>query len=276
MHEVKQNKTLNDEDFLLEVEAPVVAKKHKPGQFVVLRVHEKGERIPMSVFEKTENTISVPIKKLGKTSHMLSELEPGDHLEDVIGPMGKPLEIKDSGRVICSADLVCGYAEMYDVGKELKKRDNHVIQIMNFPSEDMVYFKEDVKKESDEFYLVTEDGSAGREGTSAELIERLLEEEDIDFVFAGGQISSAKEISELAESYNVPVKVFLRAIMVDATGMCGSCRVQVDGETKFACLDGPYFDGSKVNFDQLMNRMDLYNEQENLAFERYQKERGKE
>lgn len=276
MHKVHKKETLNSEDFLLEVEAPLVAKKHDPGQFVVLRVHEKGERVPMSVFKKKGDKISVPIKKLGKTSHMLNNLEPGDCLEDVIGPMGEPLEIKDYGRVICSADLVCGYAEMYDVGKALREKGNYVIQIMDFPSGDSVYFEEDVKEESDEFYLTTEDGSYGREGTSPEVIEELLENEDIDYIFAGGGISTVKEISELAESYDVPVKVFLRAIMVDATGMCGSCRVKVDGETRFTCLDGPYFDGSKVDFDQLMNRMELYEDQESLAFKRFQEKREEE
>jgi ferredoxin--NADP+ reductase len=273
-HEIIRKEDLNPQDYLIEVRAPVVAKKLQPGQFVVLLTHPKGERIPMSVQKAENDNITMFIKKLGKTSVELYTYAVGDHLENVIGPMGNSVQIKKYGNVAVCSDLVCGHAENYALCKALKQVDgNHVISMQTFPSKDMVYFEEELRGVSDEYYLTIEDGSYGIKGHYRDVLEQLLKKGKIDMVFAGGQTEGYVKLSELTKSYDVPTAVTLRPIMVDATGMCGSCRVFVDGEMKLACIDGPMFDAHKVNFKELLNRVKLFKKQEEIALEHYNKTR---
>jgi ferredoxin--NADP+ reductase len=269
-HEIIRKEDLNPKDYLIEVKAPMVAKKLQPGQFVVLMTHPKGERIPMSVQKVENGNVTMFIKKLGKTSVELYKYDVGDHLENVIGPMGNPVEIKKYGNIAVCSDLVCGHAENYALCKALKPVDgNHVISMQTFPTKEMVYFEEELRGVSDEYYITLEDGSYGIRGHYRDALKQLLEEGKIDMVFAGGQTEEYVKLSELTGAYNVPTMVTLRPIMVDATGMCGSCRVFIDGEMKLACIDGPMFDAHKVNFKELLNRVKLFKKQEVIALERY-------
>jgi len=272
MHKIVFKKDLNSEDYLIQVKAPLVAKKWKAGQFVVVRLHEKGERIPMSVQKVEGKTIFMLFKKLGKTSHELYSYKIGNTIRDVIGPMGNPIELKKYGNLVVGSDLVCGHAENYAISSALGKIGNHVISIQGFPTKDMVYLKEDLKSVTDEYYITTEDGSYGRKGLYTDVLKELLEKGNVDMIFAGGSFHELKKVANITKSYNVPAMVTLRTLMVDATGMCGSCRVFIDGEMKLACIDGPMFDAHKVDFDEVMNRNKMFKEEESLAFKRYKQQ----
>lgn len=276
-YEITRKEDLNSEDYLIEVRAPIVADKLQSGQFVVLLIHPKGERIPMSVQKAENGNITMFIKKLGKTSFELYTYKVGDCLENVIGPLGNPVEIKKYGNVAVCSDLVCGHAENYALCKALKQVDgNHVISMQTFPTKDMVYPEEVLaRRVSDEYYITTEDGSYGIKGHYREVLQKLLKQGKVDMVFAGGQTEGYIKLSELTKFYGVPTMVTLRPIMVDATGMCGSCRVFIDGKMRLACVDGPMFDAHKVNYKELLNRVKLFKKQEAIAMENYNKMRMK-
>jgi ferredoxin/flavodoxin---NADP+ reductase len=275
-YEIVDKRDLNSEDYAITVRAPLVAKKFKAGNFVVFRVHQKGERIPMSVQKTDGDTITMFIKKLGKTSMELDTLKAGDTLENVIGPLGTPVESKLYGNVVFASDLVCGHAENYAACKELREKGNHVISIQTFPSKDMVYLEDELRSVSDEYYITTIDGSYGRKGTYLDVLKELLEDRKVDAVFAGGILGTYIKLAELTRAYNIPTMVTMRMIMVDGTGMCGSCRLEVGGETKFACVDGPMFDAHLVNFDLVMARNNRFLEEEALSKELYLKSAHKQ
>jgi len=269
MHAIVDKKDLNPEDYLIQIKAPIVAKKWKPGNFVVLRLHDKGERVPMSVQKVVGDTISIFIKRLGKTSYELDSYKVGDTIKDVIGPLGNPVEVKKYGKVVVASDLVCGHAENYAISKALQEKGNYVISIQGFPTKSMAYLEEELKGVSDEHYVATEDGSYGRRGLHTDILEELLQKNKVDMIFAGGTFPGLKRIADITKSCNVPAMVTLRTLMVDATGMCGSCRVFVDGKMKLACIDGPIFDAHKVNFDEVINRNETFKEEEAIALEKY-------
>jgi ferredoxin--NADP+ reductase len=276
-YEIIRKEDLNSEDYLVEIKAPLIAKKWKPGQFVIFCLHEKGERIPMSIYDVDvgRGTITMFIKKLGKTSlELYNSFEVGSTIKDVIGPLGNSIELREYGNVVVASDLVCGHAENYAISKALKEIGNYIISIQGFPTNDMVYLKEKEKlrKIADEYYIVTEDGSYGIKGLYTDVLKKVLGEHDIDMVFAGGTFPVLKKVADITKSYNVSAMVTLRTIMVDGTGMCGSCRVEVDGQTKFACVDGPIFDAHKVNFDLVIKRNERFEEEEEQARERYEEE----
>jgi ferredoxin--NADP+ reductase len=273
-HEIIRKEDLNPKDYLMEVKAPMVAKKIQPGQFVVLMTHPKGERIPMSVQKAENGNVTIFIRKLGKTSVELYTYKVGDHFENVIGPMGNAVEIKKYGNVAVCSDLVCGHAENYALCKALSQVEgNHVISMQTFPSKEMMYLEEELRGVSDEYYITLEDGSYGIKGHYRDVLEKMMKQGKIDMVFAGGRTDEYPLLAELTKAYNVPAMVTLRPIMVDATGMCGSCRVFIDGEMKLACIDGPMFDAHRVNFKELLNRVKLFKKQETTALENYNKTR---
>ncbi|MHC1578324.1 MAG: sulfide/dihydroorotate dehydrogenase-like FAD/NAD-binding protein [Dehalococcoidia bacterium] len=276
--EIVRKEDLNSDDYLVEVRAPLVAKKWKAGQFVVFRLHENGERIPMSIYDADaeKGTIVMFIKKLGKTSRELYEgFEVGTAIKDVMGPSGNSVEFKKYGNVVVASDLVCGHAENYAISKTLKELGNYVISIQGFATKDMRYVteEEELRGIADEYYISTEDGSYGMQGAYTDLLEKVLKEHNVDMVFAGGTFLGLKKVAEITKSYNVPAMVTLRTIMVDGTGLCGSCRVEVDGETKFACVDGPIFDAHKVNFDLVIKRNERFLEEEKQSFEKWSSKR---
>ena len=272
-HIITRKENLNSADYLIDVVAPEVAKKFKPGNFAVLLTIPNGERIPMSI-EKAENDkVTFYIKKLGKTSQELDTFNVGDSLYKVIGPMGTAPTLKKFGTVIFASDLVCGHAENNAMCRKLKEIEgNHVIAIQSFPTKADIYPKTELAKNyADEFILATEDGSAGQKGHYLDIMKELLETRKIDMVFAGGGIPPLQKLSELTKEYNVPVMTTVRQIMVDATGMCGSCRVFIDGEQKLACIDGPMFDGQKVDWEAAISRLSMFKKKETEAMECYNK-----
>ncbi|MBD3171197.1 sulfide/dihydroorotate dehydrogenase-like FAD/NAD-binding protein [Candidatus Bathyarchaeota archaeon] len=269
-YKVVRKEDLNDQDFLIEVKAPRIASTLKPGQFVVLMTNEHGERIPMSVKTTTSDTITMFIKRLGKTSLEIDDYKVGDSFYQVIGPQGKSFPIQQYGNVIWCSDLVCGHAENYAYCEALSKiNGNHVISIQSFPTKNGVYGDEDLRSVSDEYYITTEDGSYGRRGHYNDVLKDLLEENRVDIVLGCGKIDKLKEMAELTKQYGVETKAVLRQIMIDGTGMCGACRVFIDGVMKLTCIDGPLFDAHKVNFDEVINRLQMFKEPESLAKKLY-------
>ncbi len=268
-HEITRKENLNSEDYVIEVKAPLVARKFKPGNFVIFLLHEKGERIPMSVQKVEGDRICVFFKKLGKTSRELDSWHAGKCVASVVGPLGNAIELKKYGTVVVASDLVCGHAENYAAVKALKDAGNHVISIQSFPTKDDVYPEKELSTMADEYYLTTADGSHGIKGNYTDVLKGLLDKNKIDIVFAGGEISSLRELSGLTKLHNIPTMVTLRQIMIDGTGMCGACRVFIDGEMKLTCIDGPMFDGHKVNFEEVIARLGMFKEEESVAMDNY-------
>ncbi len=276
MYRITDKRDLSPIDFFLEVEAPHVARAWKPGQFVVLMAHEKGERIPMSVFKHENGRIGMFIRKLGKTSYQLYyEFNPGDYLYSFVGPLGKALKVKNYGTVVFASDAVCGNAENYATLAEMKKAGNYTISIQTFENAENVYPEEFLAKQvADEYYLTTEDGSVGIKGHYLDIIKKLIDEDRVDIIFAGGKLGSLAKLADLTRDYGIPTYATVRQIMVDGTGMCGSCRILYDGKVKFACRDGPMFDAHKVDWDDVLRRDKRFVELEKIAKERYLKSRG--
>jgi len=279
-HEIINKKRLNEEMTEIEVEAPLVASKIEPGQFIVIRMHEKGERIPLTLYKKDEEkgTVTMVFQKVGKSTHELDTYEEGDEILDVIGPMGTPAEIDDFGTVVCIGGGV-GTPEIFPVAEALEKEGNDVIVISGFRTEDLVICDAEIEDSGcvDEFYLCTDDGTCGREGFTTDVLEELIEEgRDIDLVHAVGPPIMMKVIADITEQHDIPTRVSLNAIMLDATGMCGACRVEVGDEMKLACVDGPEFDAHEVNFEEFMNRLEMFEEQEEEAMEKWKEEHDSE
>jgi len=271
---ITDKRDLNSEDYLIEVEAPHIAEKLKPGNFVILLIHPKGERVPMSVQKAKNGRISMFIKKLGKTSIELYEkYQVGDYIDHIVGPLGNSVELKRYGNIVIASDLVCGHAENYNLSESLSAIDgNHVISIQSFPNKNEIYPR-DVLAESvcHEYYLTTLDGSYGLKGHYLDVLRKLLDEGRVDIIFAGGDINSLRELANLTKPYGIPTYVTVRQIMVDGTGMCGSCRVLVDGEVKFSCVDGPIFNAHKVDFDDVLRRLARFRKEEREALEFYKR-----
>ncbi|MEO0070344.1 MAG: sulfide/dihydroorotate dehydrogenase-like FAD/NAD-binding protein [candidate division WOR-3 bacterium] len=256
-----------------ELDAPEIARKAKPGQFVVLRIVEEGERIPLTIADTDpENGVLVIVfQEVGKSTMLLGTLSEGDMIMDLIGPLGKPTDIKNFGTVVCVGGGV-GTPEIYPVARALKQAGNRVISIIGFRTKELVFMEKEMGKVSDELIVTTDDGSYGNKGFVTDMLKQVIDRgEKIDRCFAVGPVIMMKMVSKLTEPYQIPTIVSLNPIMLDATGMCGVCRVEVDGETKFACVDGPEFDGHKVNFDLLMARLKTYVTEEKQALELFVK-----
>jgi ferredoxin--NADP+ reductase len=267
---ITEKSDLNSQDYLIEVEAPHVAERLRPGQFVVLMTHEKGERIPMSVQKAEDGRITMFIKRLGKTSLQLDDYTVGDSFYQVVGPMGNAFPIKRYGTVVWCSDLVCGHAENYAYCEALSKIEgNHVISIQTFPTREDVYGEEEQRSVSHEYHITTVDGSYGERGHYNDVLKSLLETREIDMVMGCGQIDKLKDMADLTREHGVKAYSVLRQIMVDATGMCGACRVFIDGEMKLTCIDGPLFDAHKVNFEEVINRLGMFKKPEATAKEAY-------
>ncbi|KXB05714.1 ferredoxin-NADP reductase, partial [candidate division MSBL1 archaeon SCGC-AAA382A20] len=237
----------------IEVKAPLVAEKVKPGQFIVIRMHKKGERVPLTFYkrDKKKGTVTIVFQKVGKSTHELSTYKVGEKLQDVIGPMGTPTEIKKYGNVVCIGGGV-GTPEVFPVANALKNAGNNVTIISGFRTKDLVICENEMDKAcTDELYITTDDGTYGREGFTSDVLEELIENKKIDLVHAVGPPIMMKVIADITKKHDIPTKASLNSIMLDATGMCGSCRVLVGGETKFACIDGPKFDAHEVDWSVL-------------------------
>ena len=260
---------------LNEIEAPKIAGKEKPGQFVLLKANENGERIPLTMAETDpeKGTITIIYMIIGKTTALFKTLQVGDAFQDVIGPLGKATHIEKVGKVVCVGGGT-GTAVLHPITRAMKKIGNHVITILGARNKDLLILEDLMRKVSDDFYITTDDGSYGRHGLVTDALKDILDKEDISLVVAIGPVPMMKFVSLLTKKYDVPTLVSLNPIMVDGTGMCGCCRVTVDNTTKFACVDGPEFDGHKVDYDELMLRLQSYIEEEKRSYENYCKLSG--
>lgn len=249
--------------YAVELSAPEIASKALPGQFVVIMVSEKGERVPLTVVEKdlSKGTIKLIFQEAGLTTKILGKMRPGDSLYSLVGPLGHPTDIKKYGKVIIVGGGV-GIAEIYPVAMAMKKAGNHVTTVLGVRTKGLLILGDELKATSDEFYVATDDGSDGRKGFTTDILDELLSKDKYDLVYSVGPIPMMKRSAIVTKKFNVRTIVSLNAIMVDATGMCGCCRVTVGGKTYFSCVDGPEFDASLVDWDELAKRNKIYDDKE--------------
>jgi ferredoxin--NADP+ reductase len=249
---------------LIEVNAPAVAAKTRPGNFVIIRVHEKGERFPITIADANESRGSVTLifAEVGKSSKQLGRLEEGDSILNLSGPLGNPTKIMNYGEMLCIGGGVMVGVLIYQM-RAFKEAGNRITAIIGARSREHLILLDEAKAACDELYVATDDGSEGYEGI--EFLADILRGRRFDHVFTIGPTSMQRAVSEMTRPYNTPTTVNLFPIMVDGTGMCGACRVSVGGETKFACVHGPDFDGHKVDYDELISRMRFYNPNEKIA-----------
>lgn len=251
-----------------------ISRRCLPGQFIIVRLDEKGERVPFTIadYNKSEKTITLIVQEVGKTSYQMCQMEPGEKLYDIVGPLGSPTHIDLFGVVVCIGGGV-GIAEIYPVAKALKEHKNKVISIIGARTKDYLFWEEKMASISDEIIVCTDDGTYGRKCLVTEPLKELIEKDmKIDRVFSAGPAIMQKYIAITTKPYNIKTIASIAPIMVDGTGMCGACRVEVDGKTKFACVDGPDFDAHKVNFELLLSRLKMYEDKEKLSYDRWRGE----
>ena len=269
------NKIISKEHFSenvvkLEIEAPLIAKSRRAGHFVIVRVGEKGERIPLTIAgsDIEKGTITLVVQKIGVSSTKLCNLNVGDEVTDVVGPLGKATHIENFGTVVCACGGV-GTAPMLPIVEALKKAGNKVISVLAARTKDLIILEEEMRKFSDEVIIMTDDGSYGTQGLVTNGVESIINREKVDMCVTIGTAIMMKFVSLLTKKYEIPTVASLNTIMVDGTGMCGACRVTVGDETKFVCVDGPEFDAHQVNFDEMMMRLGAYREQEQASMAAY-------
>lgn len=255
MYPIIEKKILSENVKQMKIKAPLVAQKAQPGQFIILRIDENGERIPLTIadFDRKKGTITIIFLEVGKTTKQLGTLNVGDSLLNFAGPLGIPSEVKKYGTVVCIGGGV-GIAPLYPIVKALKEAGNHVISILGAKNQSLLLLEKEIQQFSVELYITTDDGSKGHKGFVSDVLQQIIDKHHVDMVMAIGPIIMMKVVSNLTRKYNIKTLVSLNPIMVDGTGMCGGCRVSIEGKTKFACVDGPEFDGHKVDYDNLMLR----------------------
>jgi ferredoxin--NADP+ reductase len=277
-HKIISKRKLSENVFTAEVEASLIAQARKPGQFVIISVNsEYSERIPLTIADADpeKGTIRLIWQRVGKTTAELADMKAGDEIANVVGPLGKPTEIKNFGTVACVGGGI-GNAPLLPIAKALKKAGNKIISILGARSKDLLILEDEFAGISDELIVTTDDGSYGRKALVTEPLKELCQrDQKPDHAFIIGPAIMMKFCCEVTRQFNIPTQVSLNTIMVDATGMCGGCRVEIDGKPKFVCVDGPEFDGHKVNFDLMIKRLDAYKDQEQKAYEQYKKHRCK-
>jgi ferredoxin--NADP+ reductase len=254
------------------LDAPRIAKAHQPGQFVIIRLHDHGERIPLTIerADRERGTINLVAQSIGKTTHLLNMLEAGDAILDVVGPLGKPSHIAKFGTVVIMGGGV-GTAMAYPTAAALKQAGNRVITVLGGRSKDLVILEEEMRAVSDVSMVTTDDGSYADKGVVTDKLKQLIQNGTrIDLVLAVGPIPMMRAVAEATRAENIPTIVSLNSIMVDGTGMCGGCRVLVDGKSEFACVDGPEFDAHRVDFAVLTKRNGMYREMEQESLEQFQ------
>jgi ferredoxin--NADP+ reductase len=256
MYEIVEKQVLSETVKLMKIKAPLVAKKAKAGQFIILRIDESGERIPLTIadYDRDGGTITIIFMEVGKTTRQLGKMKVGESLLNFAGPLGISSEIKKYGTVVMIGGGV-GIAPLYPIVRELKKAGNYVITILGARNEKLLMLEKELDEYSDELFIATDDGSKGQKGFVSDVLQRIIDEKrKIDMVMAIGPVIMMKVVADVTRPYKIKTLVSLNPIMVDGTGMCGGCRVSVGGETKFACVDGPEFDGHLVDFNNLILR----------------------
>ena len=260
MYRIVRKEALKPTVILYEIEAPMVAKKAEPGQFIILRVDENGERIPITIhdYDREKGTVTIIVQTVGATTEKLSHKQQGEFIQDFVGPLGRPTETEGKKKV-CVVGGGVGCAIAYPVLKKFHDCGAEVHAVVGFKNKDVVILEDKFKSASDVMKLVTDDGSYGEKGLVTDALKQLIEEgNQYDEIFAIGPAIMMKFVSKTTEPYGIPTTVSMSPIMVDGTGMCGCCRLTVGGETKFACVDGPDFDGHKVDWDESLKRGKMY------------------
>ncbi len=270
MYKIVGKTQLSEKVFKFQVEAPLIAKSRKAGHFVIVRVGEKGERVPYTIAEADEakGTITLVVQRVGLSSARLCELEVGDEITDLVGPLGKATHIENFGTVVCAGGGV-GIAPMLPIVQALKKAGNRVISVLAGRTKELVLLVDEISAFSDEVIIMTDDGSSGNKGLVTQGMETVFKREKVNRAFAIGPAIMMKFCSLLTKQYDIPTEVSLNTIMVDGTGMCGACRVTVGGKTKFVCVDGPEFDAHQVDFDGMLKRMGAFKDSEKRDYDRY-------
>ena len=269
MYKIVKKKVLNPTVTLMEIDAPLIAKKAEPGQFIILRVDEDGERIPLTVagYDREAGTVRIIFQIVGATTERLNHLEEGDCIHDFVGPLGVPTHT-DGLKKVCVVGGGVGCAIALPVAEKLHELGCEVHSIVGFRNKDLVILEDEFKACSDKFILMTDDGSYGEKGVVTAPLEKLINDgEKYDLVITIGPLIMMKFVVKTTKPHNIPTTVSMNPIMIDGTGMCGGCRLTVGGETKFACVDGPDFDGFKVDFDEAMKRGSMYKPFERHAYE---------
>jgi ferredoxin--NADP+ reductase len=277
-HKILSKRQLSEDVFTAEIEAPLVAQARKPGQFVIISLNnEYGERIPLTIadVEPKRGTIRLIWQRVGKTTAELADMQEGDEIANVVGPLGKPTHIENFGTAVCVGGGI-GNAPLLPIAKALKEAGNKIISILGARSKGLLVLEEEFAAISDELIITTDDGSYGRKALVTEPLKEVCERDrKPNQVFVIGPAIMMNFCCVVTRQFNIPTQVSLNTIMVDATGMCGGCRVEIGGTPKFVCVDGPEFDGHKVDFDLMIKRLNAYKEQERQAYEQYKEHRCK-
>lgn len=267
MYKIVDKKQLAPSIVLMDIAAPKVAAKAKAGQFIILRVDEEGERIPLTIadYNVEKGTVTIIFQEVGYSTRKLAQLNKDDYLADFVGPLGQPSEIENYGTVVCVGGGV-GVAPIYPIARALKEAGNEVISIIGARSKDLLILEDEMKNASSKLLVATDDGSYGHKGFVTDLLKEVLDSrKDISRVWGIGPVVMMRAVSNTTRPYGVHTIVSMNPIMVDGTGMCGACRVSVGNETKFACVDGPEFDGHLVDWDLALRRMAMFKKEEEIA-----------
>ena len=272
MNKIIKKEQFSEKVFLFEMEAPLIAKSRKAGNFVIVRVDKKGERMPLTIAgaDIDKGTITLVVQMVGLSSKKLCALNEGEYVADIVGPLGNPTHIENYGTVVCAGGGL-GVAPMLPIIQALKAAGNRVLSVMAGRSKDLIILEDKVRESSDEVIIMTDDGSYGEKGVVTVGIEKFIQQEPhVDKVFAIGPPIMMKFSNLTAQKYNIPCEVSLNTIMVDGTGMCGACRLTIGGKTKFVCIDGPEFDGALVDWDEMFKRMGTFKRAEQEELEHYE------
>jgi ferredoxin--NADP+ reductase len=270
MYKIIEKEVLSENVVKLVIESPVIAKNREAGQFVIVKMGETGERIPLTIADSDaeKGTITLIIQRVGVTSHKLCNMNAGDMVDDVVGPLGRATEIEKVGTVIAAGGGV-GIAPLYPIAKALKEVGNKVIVVLAARNKELIILEEEMKAFADEVIIMTDDGSYGTKGLVTHGIEEIVKREKTDLCVAIGPAVMMKFVALLTKKFDLPTVASLNTIMVDGTGMCGACRITVGGKTKFVCVDGPEFDAHQVDFDEMLKRLNAYTDMEKAAYDSY-------
>ncbi len=269
MYKIVQREVLSKDVVKLVITAERISKSRKAGQFVIVKLGEKGERIPLTIADSDskKGTITLVIQRVGLTSHKFFNIKEGDEVTDIVGPLGLPTHVKKLGTIIAAGGGV-GIAPLYPIAKAFKEAGNKLIVILAARNKDLIILEKEMREFADEVLVYTDDGSAGTKGLVTSGVEHVINRENVDEVVTIGPAVMMKFVALLTKKYNIHTLASLNTIMVDGTGMCGACRVTVGGSTKFVCVDGPEFNAHEVDFDEMLQRLGAYVEQEKIAYEK--------
>ena len=262
-YKILSKKEICPNQYEITIDAPYVVRNAKAGQFIIFRVEQDGERVPLTIadIDKEKGELTLVFMAVGYSTKKLAQLNVGDELVDIVGPLGKPTDIKKYGTVVCVAGGY-GAAPCYLISKALKEAGNKVYMISGARTKDLLFWEDKMKTASTELYLTTDDGSYGIKGFGTTVLQEIIDREKVDYVIAVGPMPMMRAVAELTRDKGIYTEASMNPIMVDGTGMCGACRVTVGGQTKFACVDGPDFDAHKIDFDEVINRTRIYKDQE--------------